>query len=132
VADYEWVLVGQRKNVSEYPDKQEFVPSGGLSCPAGTTGEIDFVRQLIDEFESETGLDKGNLKSILTLGLVHDLNHDVIDIGCQININNVGKESLMNSDEYSSFSWQNFANLQPDQLIPTSRCLLSLVQSHSS
>jgi len=129
--DYEWVLVGPRKKVTQYPGQREFAPSGGLSLPAGTSGEIDFVSQLIDEFESETGLEARSVESILTLGLIHDLNHNVIDIGCQMNINDAARKSLMTSDEYSSLSWENFANFQEGQLIPTSRCLFTLARSYS-
>jgi hypothetical protein len=120
------LIVGRRQNATEYQGKLEFVPSGGLSREFYIDGEVRYHQQLINEYVSETTSNSDSINSIRTLGVVMDLKHSVIDIGCVIQTNLGEKKSFNDSKEYTNIQWLNLLELDSYTLIPSSRALYNL------
>lgn len=119
------VLLGKRNGVTEYQDCFEFVPSGGLSNKYSASNSVLYEQQLADEFEEETALDKINIASFNTLGLVFDLDHNVFDICCSMCI--AGSPDLpSDTSEYKGLEWVALNDARIGMTIPTSRALFRL------
>lgn len=77
------IIIGKRgKNVSQFPGKWEFVPSGGVS-------EIDFQSQLLQELEEELGIPCEHVKQVENYGILEDSTVGVFDILLTIELANV-------------------------------------------
>jgi len=77
-------LIGKRCGVTEYEGYYEFIPAGGVSSEKRKNNKINFVEQLIEEFEEETFIKKCRIKSIEPFCFIYDKNHDVYDVCCKI------------------------------------------------
>jgi hypothetical protein len=120
------VLIGKRKEVTEYLDRFELVPAGGLDEKHSTPDSVDYIKQLIDEFEEETQLDRSCITSTKTLGIIFDLKHNVFDICCLIRVN-CSNIPLASSNEYDALEWVDSNNSKLSSATPTSRVLLNLL-----
>ncbi|MFC1530108.1 HAD-IA family hydrolase [Gemmatimonadota bacterium] len=106
------ILVGRRGRVTEYADRDELVPSGSLE-------HTDYKAQILKELKEEAGITNGTVQ---ILGLIHDIDHDVYDIACRIQVDRLDPQITA---EYSRFSIAE--SLDGLDLIPTSIALKSLV-----
>ncbi len=111
-------LIGRRGQVTEYPGWYELIPSGGLN---GVSPE-DQVRE---EFVEETGMGEGLIRTITPFCLIHDREHDVYDIGCEIRLDSAA-EAKKNS-EYEEVIAVSLGLLEDrmkrDLFVPSSRAL---------
>lgn len=80
------VLVGTRRNVTEYEGFLEFVPSGGIDGTGLKKDPDYFMEQLVMEFEEETGASRAHIREVQPLCLILDGNHGVYDICCKISL----------------------------------------------
>ncbi len=128
INDDNHVLIGLRQGVTEYPNRFEFVPSGGLSSHHSLGNTVSYAQQLVDEFEEESGLDKRSVTSIRTLGLVIDEIHNVMDICCLINVSTKLDDALDHTAEYEGLKWIEFDDANIKDFIPTSKALSNLLR----
>lgn len=125
------VLLGKRKEVTEYGDCFELVPSGGLTDEYAVKNTVNYLDQLLNEYWEETGLNKYSISSMKTLGLVVDLAHSVFDVCCLISVRPSFGQSFPNNTEYSGLEWINIEDPRINLAIPTSRALLNLFKNGS-
>ncbi len=125
-----FTLVAKRKNVTEYPNKIELVASGGINTSAKFEKSIDFHKQLLTELFEETSIEAENVSRIKEIGIVRDLSNQVIDICCKIDFVGDTELSKMTYDEYSFLSWIDISKIDYEELIPTSRGILSLLDKN--
>jgi len=123
-----WILVGRRRKVSEYSGRYEFVPSGSLSAKCVNGLDVNYIQQVIDEFEEESGLASQDILSIDSLGLIMDLKHRVLDIGCKIRVGGSRLKTLIATNEYSDLQWMTMTQVSDIEVIPTSGALLKLLK----
>jgi HAD superfamily hydrolase (TIGR01509 family) len=114
------VLIAKRKNVTELGARLELVPSGGISDSFQDGVSVDFKRQLLLEFVEETSLKEDSISSISEMGIVKDMKNNVFDLCCLLDFRYSSNVTTIFSDEYSCFSWVDFADLTGIELIPTS------------
>lgn len=123
------LLVGKRKNATEYAGRFEFVPSGGLSAKHAGVNTVRFEEQLLDEFEEETSLKREMVASIEPLGLVVDTMSSVFDICCRVRISGRLQNGLTPSKEHYGFRLIKFDEVNLQDLIPTSKALGDLLSA---
>lgn len=126
------VLIGKRdRNVTEYPDTFEFVPSGGISSdpPAGQP----FQQQLVIELEEESGIPLSAVEEIVPLGLTYDPLHRVYDIVVLVRLSIEVDVQSLESTEYSEFRLLDISELESfltaNEVVPTSRVIHSILSS---
>lgn len=119
-------LIGKRKNVTEYNKCIEFAPSGGINDESISKGKVSYKKQIREEFIQELGMTKDVISTINEVGLIKDLDHDVIDICCIIDTTLSSLTNLKSSQEYDSPSWAHESELPLDKMIPTSLGLYNL------
>ncbi len=124
--DDEYFLVGTRGDVFEYRNALEFVPSGGISKSLFDGDIIDYTRQILEEFETETGIHKSNVSRITPLGLVLDLENAVVDICCSMSLRTAFMVNSRSENEYVQIQWLTMDEIEIDTFIPTSRSLFNL------
>lgn len=122
-----FILAAKRKNVSEYANCWEFVPSGGINENASFRDSVDFHTQLLEELFEEASIKAENVIKVGEIGLVLDLSNRVMDICCQIDLDFDLQQSLIENDEYSSFLRTDFSRLEYTKLIPTSLGILNIL-----
>ncbi len=128
-------IIGLRhKNVTQYPEYYELIPSGGIKPDKIKESKtIDFRAQLIEEFEQEIGLKRKCIDSITSLGLIFEPYYRVYVIACIIRLNTVlSPDTLkLNENEYSSFKIISLKDLEANILrkdihfVPTSKLILN-------
>lgn len=121
-----FTLTAKRKNVTEYPNSSELVPSGGISESEAYENSIDFHKQLLTELVQEASIKAENVLKVKEIGIVHDLSNQVMDICCQIDLDSDAEPSSMGNEEYSLLSWIDLTKVDCNELIPTSRGILNI------
>ena len=127
-----FALTAKRKNVTEYPNNSELVPSGGISLSSKFENSIDFHKQLLIELFEEASIEDQNVSRVKEIGIVRDLSNQVVDICCQITLIDDFKLSVKTSDEYSFLSWNDLSKAHRHRLIPTSRGILDIIEKKRS
>lgn len=127
VVDETFFLVGSRKNVTQHESLVEFVPSGGIDRSNCSNGKVNYVTQLLAEFESETGIGADKIVSVETLGLVFDLRDSVVDICCKLVLSALDTSRSLISPEYGEFRFLTLENTEWSKLVPTSRAIYNLI-----
>jgi HAD superfamily hydrolase (TIGR01509 family) len=120
------VLIAERKNVTEYEARKELVPSGGISASVQEGTFVDFKRQLVKELLEETSLTESSISKVNEIGIVKDINNNVIDLCCLLDLCDDGKLNSELSAEYSYLKWVDVNDLSHDEVIPTSLGVLNL------
>ena len=83
--NYEYILFSKRSGtVTQYPNYWELIPSGHIDKNYKTDTIINYKKKLEEEFEEETGLNKGVISKISTLSFIEDLKGKVCDVCCLI------------------------------------------------
>ena len=123
-----FVLTGKRKNVNEYPDKIELVPSGGISENLINQNDIDPRQQILTELFEEALISPESVLGIKVLGIVRDLKNCVVDICYRVELAGPAEIQTTISEEYTFLTWNDLSELDREELIPTSRAILSLVE----
>jgi len=124
------ILIGKRRNVLEYRDCLEFVPSGGINRTSVRFAPSDFRNQLIEEFVQETELDVSRIRTVKPLGLVKDFKNQVVDICFLIQVETTLGGIVQNTSEYEELSWVKQSAVKSKTLIPTSIALLTLFEEN--
>ena len=124
------ILIGRRRNVLEYRNCLEFVPSGGINETSAGGAILDYRNQLKEEFVEETGLNIGSIRVVKPLGLVKDFKNQVVDICCLIQVDTSSSEVLQNTLEYEELSWIDRSAVDSETFVPTSIALLNLFKDH--
>lgn len=127
-----YALTAKRKNVTEYSNKSELVPSGGMSASSKSINSIDFRKQLLEELFEEASIEDQNVSRVKEIGIVRDLSNQVVDICCKITYIGDTKFIPKTSDEYSSFSWKDISKIHGQRLIPTSRGIIDILVNRRS
>ena len=127
-----YALTAKRKNVTEYSNKSELVPSGGMSAVSKYINSIDFHKQLLEELFEEASIENQNVSRVKEIGIVRDLSNQVIDICCQITFIGDAEFIPKTSDEYSFLSWNDISKIHCHRLIPTSRGILDILSNKRS
>ena len=129
------MLARRASHMTSYPGMLELVPSGGLdrAC-ALENGTVDFRQKLREEFAEETRQPANAILSVEPFALIHDLADPALDIACRLTLS-IGREqlveSLAQSEEYDDpvavplADLQNWLTNNEDELIPTSRAILT-------
>ncbi len=125
-----FTLTAKRKNVTEYANSCELVPSGGISESVACESSIDFHKQLLTELFEEASIKTENVLKVKEIGIVHDLSNQVMDICCQIDLDGDAEKSLVESEEYSLLSWIDPAKIDCNELTPTSRGILNILDKN--
>jgi hypothetical protein len=110
------------------------MPSGGIddSCLA-PDGSVDYVAKIRQEFEEETGLPTGVIRSVRGFALLLDEIDNVYDIGCEIAIEDVAPMALngrIRAGEYCErlliveAEVDSFVKALSSEMVPTSVCLV--------
>ena len=126
-----FTLTAKRKNVTEYSNSSELVPSGGISESVAYENSIDFHKQLLTELFEEASIEAENVLKVKEIGIVHDLSNQVMDICCQIDLDGDAEPSSMQNEEYSLLSWIDLTKIDCNELIPTSRGILDIFDKYS-
>jgi len=134
-----YIVFAKRKNVTQYKDYFETVPSGDIEEETNlqnkTNKTIDYKQQIIKEFEQETKLPKKTISSINTLGIVFDKKEKNYDVCCVMDINSTKKQfkkAIKNSKEYYSVKFveenklEDFIKSNYSFLVPTSIGIVKL------
>ncbi|MCD6460115.1 hypothetical protein J7L67_05560, partial [bacterium] len=77
-----YTLIGKRSvSVSNYPGYYELLPSGNVDDTYlnDDAGSIDYEKNLITEFQEESGLYPSIIKKISPIGLIHDRKENYYD-----------------------------------------------------
>lgn len=116
VNQFQQVLVGRRRAVSEYDGWLELVPSGGLACESVES-------QLQQELSEESGIDHSSIVSIDPFCLILDERHGVLDIGCSVQV--VVDDLATATEEYESLVWMERESVESviGSMVPTSVAL---------
>ena len=122
-----FTLTAKRQKVTEYSNSRELVPSGGISETVSLDYSIDFHKQLLIELFDEASIKPENVLKVEEIGLVLDLSNQVMDICCQIDLDDDVESSSIDNEEYSSLSWTDISKLDCEELIPTSRGILNII-----
>ncbi len=127
-------IMGLRhKSVTQYPEFYELIPAGGIKPDKiKEDKKIDFIAQLVEEFEQEAGLKKKCIQSIIPLGLIYEPYHRIYVIACSIKLNtDLSSDKLnLNKNEYSSYKIISLKDLEETVLrdsisfVPTSRLII--------
>ena len=75
----------------------------------------------------EASIKPENVLKVEEIGLVLDLSNQVMDICCQIDLDDDVESSSIDNEEYSSLSWTDISKLDCEELIPTSRGILNII-----
>src|SRR5579885_1978069 len=114
---------------TEDPGRLELVPSGSVDGRAlGADGVVAWRRTLVDELREEAGIDGAELRC---LGLVHDADHDVFDIACEV----VGVEAWAGpGGEHLDLGVLPLAALLAagEELVPVSAAIVSMLEGRRS
>ena len=131
-----YTIFGKRsKNISEYPNHLELIPSGHINKKFDSNKKLKFNQDLINEFIEETGLSFKFIKKVSFLSIVKDKENSVYDL-CSIIELNVNKKFIsknFQSFEYSKPIFVKFSKLTKfieknhKQIIPTSMGILDIV-----
>jgi hypothetical protein len=127
-----FALTAKRKNVTEYSNNSELVPSGGISLSSKFENSVDFHKQLLIELFEEASVEDQNVSRVKEIGIVRDLSNQVVDICCQINLIGDFDLSTKTSGEYSFLSWSDLSKVHQQRLIPTSRGILDIIENKRS
>lgn len=130
VNDNDQIMIGRRRNVLEYSDCLELVPSGGITRTSVGVAASDFRNQIIEEFVQETGLDIRRIRTLKPLGLVKDFKNQVVDICFRIQVQTAIGEIMQNTSEYEDLAWVEQSAIKSKTLIPTSCALLNLFEEN--
>jgi len=123
-----FVLIAKRKNVTEYSNYGELVPSGGISKAFSYEDSVDFHQQILTELFEESSIKEENVLEIKEIGFVHDLSNQVMDICFQIDLDVDSDRAPIENKEYASFSWVDLSRLDSNKLIPTSLGILNILR----
>ena len=130
------VLVGQRKDVTEYEQCLELVPSGGISSEHVYNDKVLWEEQIKAEFMEETGMSSGDIKKITPFCLIFDKEHKVYDIGVKIMLATSLHQSFNSlkmdrNKEYKNYQIMGLKQIDAlsteDKVVPTSRVILKMI-----
>lgn len=95
-------LLGKRsKNVTQYPEYDEFIPSGSIEInEANSLETFDFTNQLVVELKEELGISADRIKKKNPFCLIFDEIDHVYDIGIEIEV--FDSHFKINENEYLS------------------------------
>ncbi len=130
------VFARRSSKVSTYPSHWELMPSGSISrdtVQTGNTGTIDYLRQLLEEFEQETGFSaEGNIKQAVPFALIFDKQANIYDICVRLDVS-IPQATLtaqfQGNDEYTELECiplpkvPHFLQHHFSDIVPTSKVL---------
>jgi len=131
-----YTMVNKRSDaVSNYPGYYELLPSGNVDDLYWNpdSGLIDYEKNLVTEFQEETGLKQSIIEKINLLGIIHDRKENYYDITCEIILNESYEkvaDSLNLKGEYEKILFlpiekmDEFLFNEQDYLVPTSAGLI--------
>jgi hypothetical protein len=103
------VLIGKRSQVvTNAPGSYEFVPSGGIDDSCVSDHRIDAKRQVITEFQEETGINASLITSITVIALFHDLKNRLYDVCAHVELARKTEPKLSSRHEYEEMFWLDF------------------------
>lgn len=108
-------LIGKRsKNVTQYPECYEFVPSGSIDLGADEHPlQVDLRRQFVREFEEETGMHSSYIDEIRLFAVVIDSENGMVEICSKIILDPVAlNHNKFPVEEYQDFYWLNRGSLE--------------------
>ena len=125
------VLLGVRRNVTEYDGFYELAPSGGICSSKRKDEVILYEEQLIEELLEETEIKREMIDEIEPFCFILDRNNGVYDICSKLHINK-SLDSLFLSkknEEYKNFEIVNLKDaknqIEKNDYVPTSRVMLT-------
>jgi len=129
------LLLGQRSHtVTQFPLYWEFAPSGGIDDRFVEKNRVDYRRQIMQELEEETGIDRQYINEVAPKWLYLDRDAPIVDICLEIHINKEGKNPFKKpTAEYLALEWVDraklteFFHLHQDQFVPTTIDLISKI-----
>ena len=133
-----YTLIGKRSgSVSNYPGYFELLPSGNVDDLYWNpeSGLIDYQKNLITEFQEETGLKKTIIDEMNLVGVIHDKKENYYDICCEIILKDSLKkisETISLNEEYEEIfvspveKLEEFLFNEQDYIVPTSAGLIDL------
>jgi 8-oxo-dGTP pyrophosphatase MutT (NUDIX family) len=130
----EGILVGRRsKDVTDYPDFFELVPSGSISGDFRLpSGSIDYQREILRELDEETGISADRVASLWPFALVFNPADGVHDVVIEIKLHTPSQPVFPagRSDEYRHVepikpaSLGTFLSANAARIVPTSLAVL--------
>ena len=130
----QYVIFSKRTSqVLEYPEYLELVPSGHLDESTLNNDIVDYKKKILEEFSEEVGLISAKIKHITCIGFVKDLNDEVYDVCCLIEIDsdrNEINESSKSMPEYenpifvSMNDLSSYVKKNKDKIVPTSLAVI--------
>lgn len=121
------ILIAKRKKVTEYVDRFELVPSGGINKKVQSSSFINFHKQILVELFEETSIEEKKILFFKEVGIVKDLSNNVIDLCLHIQLEDNIKLSNLNSEEYNELSWVEMNDISNHNLIPTSLGIIDII-----
>ncbi len=127
------VFARRTKEVTDYPNFLELVPSGSIDREfLLKNGDIDYRSKILSEFSEETGLPKNYVKQISGFALVLDASKNIYDICCTILVKKdraTITKYFHKSKEYKNFQFVPLKDLytfieETDSIVPTSIALI--------
>ena len=125
------VLLGVRKNVTEYNGFYELAPSGGICSSKRKDKVILYEEQLIEELLEETEIKREMIKKIEPFCFILDKNNGVYDICSKLHISKSLENLLLSKKnaEYKNFEIVSLkdakSQIKKNGCVPTSRIMLT-------
>lgn len=138
------VFARRSSHVASYPQHWELMPSGSISreiAQIGPSTEIDYLRQITEEFKEETGFPINIIERLAPFALIFDKQANIYDICVQLHISwthDLVAQQFQANDEYTELACITLAQLPAflqkhiNMLVPTSITLAeSFAASHT-
>jgi beta-phosphoglucomutase-like phosphatase (HAD superfamily) len=125
------VMLGVRRNVTEYEGFYELAPSGGICSSKRKDEVILYEDQLIEELLEETEIKRKTIEKIVSFCFILDKNNGVYDICSKLHINKPLEKLLISkkNGEYKNFEIVSLkaakSQSKKNDWVPTSRVILT-------
>ena len=125
------LLLGVRRNVTEYDGFYELAPSGGICSSKRKDEVILYEEQLIEELLEETEIKREMIDKIEPFCFILDRNNGVYDICSKLHINKFLDVLFLTkkNEEYKNFEILNLKDakkqIKKNAYVPTSRVMLT-------
>nr|NGX58826.1 hypothetical protein [Chlamydiota bacterium] len=123
-----YLLAKRSSQVTQFPMKWEFAPSGGISIDYLTDHEVAYENQLYDELIQEVGMDEEFVIAIKPFLLIWDKDEMLVDICAHIEVDPLGMATASYySPEYVAYEWLKREEipqfLKDHEAIPTTKII---------
>ncbi|TAE28765.1 MAG: hypothetical protein EAZ92_07595 [Candidatus Kapaibacterium sp.] len=132
------VFARRSGTVATYPNCWELMPSGSISRDSASVNHntIDYICQILEEFEQETGFNAQIIQQITPTALIFDKQANIYDICVRLNLSvsqTVVMEQFQGNDEYtemrcvSLLDIPHFLQHHASDIVPPSKVLAEML-----